>query len=73
MGRAAFEQEHDRLVSQVLKETGILFTTCSNAGGELLATDNSFSPRMISCDEAGQVLIPELCVPLTTMIESMDR
>lgn len=64
--RSALEDEHDRLVSQVLKETDILFATCSNAGGELLTMDKSFSPTMIFCDEAGQVSIPELCVPLTT-------
>ena len=51
--KSAREDEHDRLVSQVLKETDILFTTCSNAGGELLTTDNSFSLTMIFCDEAG--------------------
>lgn len=60
MKRMAFEQEYDRW------ETDILFTTCSNAGGELLTTDNAFSPTMIFCDEAGQVSIAELCVPLTT-------
>ena len=64
--RTAFETEHDHLVSQVLKETDILFTTCSNAGGELLTSDNTFSPTMIFCDEASQVSIPEICVPLTT-------
>ena len=67
--RTALENEHDRLVSKVLKETDILFTTCSNAGGELLKTDNSFSPTVIFCDEAGQVSIPEMCVPLTTFTE----
>ena len=64
--KTAFETEHDHLVSQVLKETDILFTTCSNAGGELLTSDNTFSPTMIFCDEASQVSIPEICVPLTT-------
>ena len=64
--RMAFEAEHDRLVSQVLRETNILSTTCSNAGGELLTRDDSFSPTMLFCDEAGQVSIAELCVPLTT-------
>ncbi len=64
--RSALEDEHDRLVSQVLKETDILFTICSNTGDELLTRHDSFLPTMIFCDEAGQVSIAELCVPLTT-------
>jgi len=63
--RDQFEAESDRMVSCVLAETNILFTTASNTGGKLIETGASFKPTVIICDEAGQISIPSLCVPLT--------
>ncbi|KAL9071318.1 MAG: hypothetical protein Q9161_004334 [Pseudevernia consocians] len=54
------------MVTRVLADTSILFTTCSNAGGKLLEDGLSFKPTVIFCDEAGQVGLASLCVPLTT-------
>lgn len=64
--RTALEDETDALVSRVLSETVILFATASNCGGPLLESSRSFKPTAIFCDEAGQISIPALSVPLTT-------
>ena len=60
------EDEFDHMVEGVLAETDILFTTASNCGDSLLKDSRSFVPTVIFCDEAGQISIPSLCVPLTT-------
>lgn len=64
--RLEFTVASDAMTTRVLRETGILFTTCSNAGGKLLEEGDSFKPTVIICDEAGQVGVASLCVPLTT-------
>lgn len=64
--RDQFEAESDRMVSCVLAETNILFTTASNTGGKLIENGASFKPTVIICDEAGQISAPSLCVPLTS-------
>ena len=64
--RTMLEDEFDHMVERVLAETDILFTTASNCGGTLLKDSKSFVPTVIFCDEAGQISIPSLCVPLTT-------
>lgn len=61
-----FEKESDRMYSRVLSETKIPFTTTSNAGGSRVSNQDDFQPTVIICDEAGQVTIPGLAVPLTT-------
>ncbi len=43
-----------------------MFTTCVNADGKLLEDGASFKPTVIFCDEAGQVGLASLCVPLMT-------
>lgn len=67
--RILLENEFDRMVERVLAETDILFTTASNCGGSLLKDSKSFVPTVIFCDEAGQISIPSLCVPLTIFTE----
>lgn len=64
--RVALQDETDRMVERVLARTDILFTTASNCGGALLSESKSFEPSVIFCDEAGQISIPSICVPLTT-------
>ena len=64
--RTALEDATDALTIRVLEETHILFSTASNCGGPLLEGSRSFVPTIIFCDEAGQISIPSLCVPLTT-------
>lgn len=63
--RVALQDEFDYVVKRVLAETQILFTTASNCGGPLLADNDTFVPT-VTCNEAGQISIPSLCVPLTT-------
>ena len=67
--RLDFEDASDRIITRVLAETSVLFTTCSNAGGKLLEDGKSFKPSVIFCDEAGQVSLASLCVPLTTFTD----
>ena len=64
--QVALQDETDAMTERVLKETTFLFSTASNCGGELLENSESFMPTIIFCDEAGQISIPSLCVPLTT-------
>ena len=64
--RTALEDESDAIITRVLAETHILFTTASNCGGTLLEDSRSFVPTLIFCDETGQISIPSLSVPLTT-------
>ena len=64
--RLQFQNASDDMVTRVLADTSILFTTCINAGGKLLEDGHSFKPTVIFCDEAGQVNVASLCVPLTT-------
>lgn len=64
--RVALTDATDVMSERVLKDTTFLFTTASNCGGELLENSDSFVPTIIFCDEAGQISIPSLCVPLTT-------
>ena len=60
------QNENDIMVKRVLKATDVLFTTASNAAGELLTSEqDSFKPSIIIYDEGGQVSIPSFCVPLT--------
>lgn len=63
--RLQFEDASDEIVRRVLADTSIVFTTCSNAGGKLLEEGTSFKPSVIFCNEAGQVGLASLCVPLT--------
>ena len=63
--RTALEDASDVMSERVLADTHILFTTASNCGGPLLLGHRSFVPTVIFCDEAGQISIPILCVPLT--------
>lgn len=63
--RTELEDESDKMVERVLADTDILLTTASNCGGGLLKDSKSFVPTIIICDEAGQISIPSLCVPLT--------
>ena len=65
-GAERAEDEFDHMVERILPETDILFTTASNCGGSLLKDSQSFVPTIIFCDEAGQIPIPSLCVPLMT-------
>jgi len=64
--REQFEAASDKMISRVLAETNILFTTASNAGGKLMGSGASFKPTVVICDEAGQISTPSLCVPLTS-------
>lgn len=64
--REQLEAESDKMISRVLAETTVLFTTASNAGGRLLENGATFKPTVIICDEAGQISVPSLCVPLTS-------
>ena len=64
--RTALEDASDAMVLRVLAETHILLTTASNCGGPLLTGTHTFVPTVIFCDEAGQISIPGLCVPLIT-------
>ena len=64
--RLALQDAVDVMTERVLKETHFLFTTASNCGGESLDKSISFEPTVIFCDEAGQISIPSLCVPLKT-------
>ena len=64
--RTALEDASDMMVRRVLAETHILLTTASNCGGPLLTGSHTFVPTVIFCDEAGQISIPGLCVPLIT-------
>ena len=64
--RVALQDEFDYMVKRVLAETHILLTTASNCAGPLLHDNDTFVPTVIFCDEAGQISIPSLCVPLTT-------
>ena len=64
--RTALEDEHDRMVGRVLEDTRLLFTTASGCGGHLLDESRTFVPTIIFCDEANQISVPSLCVPLTT-------
>ena len=66
MERLEFEDASDQIITRVLAETSVLFTTCTNAAGKLLEDGNSFKPSVIFCDEAGQMSFADLCVPLTT-------
>ena len=60
------QEEMDKMVLRVLKATHLLFTTSSNAAGDLLTIqEDSFRPTILLCDEAGQISLPSLCVPLT--------
>ena len=63
--RTALEDASDVMNERVLADTHILFTTASNCGGPLLSDHHSFVPTVIFCDEAGQISILILCVPLT--------
>ena len=60
------ENEVDQMVIRVLKGVTILFTTASNCGGARLEESNAFEPTVIFCDEAGQITVASLCVPMTT-------
>ena len=60
------EAESDRMVKRVFSNMNIVFATASNCGGGLLGGEDSFEPTVIVCDEAGQISIASLCVPLTT-------
>ena len=64
--RTALEDESDAMIERVFKDTTFLFSTASNCGGALLEDSRSYVPTVIVCDEAGQISIPSLCVPLTT-------
>ena len=63
--KETLEAEYNIMVGRVLAQTDILFTTASNCGGALLADTDDFEPTVIFCDEAGQISVPSLCVPLT--------
>ncbi len=64
--RLELQNQSNAMIERVLANTHILFSTASNCGGELLEDNHSFEPTVIFCDEAGQISIPSLCVPLTT-------
>ena len=63
--RERLQNEFDTMVERVLAATDILFTTASNCGDPLLES-GAFVPTVIFCDEAGQISIPSLSVPLVT-------
>lgn len=66
--RTALEDASDVMIERVLADTHILFTTASNCGGPLLSGHHSFVPTVIFCDEAGQISIPSLYVPLSIFV-----
>ena len=51
------------VVARLLNGIHVLFTTCNNAGSELLAT--GFSPNVVLCDEAAQTQFASLAIPMT--------
>lgn len=53
------------MLTRVLRETQIIFTTCNTAGGPLLAT-GAFQPTIICCDDAAQATCPGLFVSMTS-------
>jgi hypothetical protein len=64
--KTAFQDEMDRMTDRVLATIRVLFTTCSNAGSDMLVLQTAFRPTVIAVDEAGQASVPSLCVPITS-------
>lgn len=64
--KTAFQDEMDRMIDRVLASVRVLFTTCSNAGSDMLMLQTTFRPTVIAADEAGQASVPSLCVPITS-------
>ena len=54
----------DEVVQRVFEDTDIVFTTCNNAGSELV--QSGFSPEVIWIDEAGQLTMAALANVLTS-------
>lgn len=50
-------------MTRVLSAANVVFTTCNNSGSDLLMA--GFSPHMVLIDEAGQVNMPSMAIPLT--------
>ena len=52
------------IMQEVFSSVDVIFATCNNCGSELL--ESGFNPDYICLDEAGQLSLSALCVPLTT-------
>ena len=61
--RNAFMSSWRGMLERTLKSIDVVFTTCNNAGSDLLAL--GFHPQILLCDEAAQVSVPSLAIPLT--------
>ena len=59
-----FEKEWQNLAVRVIQDTDIMFTTCNNAGSELVPM--GFRPSTIFVDEAGQLTMPAFANVLTS-------
>lgn len=59
-----FKRLRKEVVIRVLKQTNCVFTTCNNAGSEIMQL--GFSPSFINIDETGQLTIPALANVLTS-------
>ena len=59
-----FRRLREEVVLRVMKATHILFTTCNNAGSEIMRL--GFSPKFINIDETGQLTIAAFAKVLTS-------
>lgn len=62
-----FEDERIRLVMRVVRATHVLFSTCNNAGSEVVQL--RCSPSIINIDESGQLTV----AALANVLPSFDR
>lgn len=60
-----FEDERIKLVMRVLRATHVLFSTCNNAGSEVVKL--GYSPSIINIDESGQFTVAALANVLTSL------
>ena len=62
--RQSFKTLLTAMVTRVLRETDVLFTTCNNSGSEVLK--DVYQPTLIAIDEAGQLTLATFAVVATS-------
>lgn len=62
--RQSFKTLRTAMVTRVLRETDVLFTTCNNSGSEVLK--DVYKPTLIAIDEAGQLTMATFAVVATS-------